>query len=130
MLNFIYENSISLFFYSFVLFSIVLALLVLFVNNPIYSILCLIFTFCMASGILLLFDADFIALILVIIYVGAIAVLFLFIVMMLNIRNLEQVSQLNFLYYLSSILGIFIFMYFINTNMNFDFEKYGLFLNK
>jgi NADH-quinone oxidoreductase subunit J len=55
-------------------------------KNPVHSVLFLILTFFNSSAIVLLLNADFLALIFVIVYVGAIAVLFLFVVMMLNIK--------------------------------------------
>jgi NADH-quinone oxidoreductase subunit J len=59
---------------------------VLFVKNPVHSVLFLIFAFCNAAGLLFIFKADFLGLIFIIIYVGAIAILFLFVVMMLNVK--------------------------------------------
>ena len=55
-------------------------------KNPVHSVLSLIFTFCNAAAILLMLNAEFLGLIFIIIYVGAIAVLFLFVVMMLNVK--------------------------------------------
>ena len=71
-------------------FSILLLLSSIFVfisKNPVHSVLFLILTFCNASGILFLFNAEFLGLVFLIIYVGAIAVLFLFVVMMLNVKS-------------------------------------------
>ena len=61
-------------------------------RNPVYSVLWLIFVFCNASALFILLGAEFIAMTLVIVYVGAVAVLFLFVVMMLNI-NLEEIKS-------------------------------------
>ena len=60
--------------------------------NPVESVLFLILTFCNAAAILFIFDAEFLGLIFVIIYVGAIAVLFLFVIMMLNVKIQDQQS--------------------------------------
>ena len=60
--------------------------MVILVQNSIYSVLFLVLSFVAAASLLLLFECEFIALMFVIIYVGAIAVLFLFIVMMLDIK--------------------------------------------
>lgn len=73
----------------FSLFTVFSARMVIAVTNPIYSILFLILVFTGSVGILLLLGAEFLAMILLIVYVGAIAVLFLFVVMMLNIRVIE-----------------------------------------
>ena len=65
-------------------------------KNPIHSVLFLILVFCNAAGILFIFNAEFLGLIFIIIYVGAIAVLFLFVIMMLRIKNKEEnLSNLN-----------------------------------
>jgi NADH-quinone oxidoreductase subunit J len=61
--------------------------LVILSNNPVESVLYLILTFCNAGTILFLFNLEFFGLIFIIIYVGAIAVLFLFVVMMINIKQ-------------------------------------------
>ena len=58
---------------------------VIFANNPVHSVLWLILTFFSVAGFFILVGAEFLALLLMIVYVGALAVLFLFVVMMLNI---------------------------------------------
>ncbi len=72
-------------FYLFATLTIVPAVAVIFARNPVHSVLWLILAFFNAAGLMLLAGAEFIALLLVIVYVGAVAVLFLFVVMMLNI---------------------------------------------
>ena len=72
-------------FYLFAAMTIASAVLVIFARNPVHSVLWLILAFFNAAGLMLLLGAEFIAMLLVIVYVGAVAVLFLFIVMMLNI---------------------------------------------
>src|ERR1041385_6004487 len=72
-------------FYLFATLTILPAVLVIFARNPVHSVLWLILAFFNAAGLMLLAGAEFIALLLVIVYVGAVAVLFLFVVMMLNI---------------------------------------------
>ncbi|MBA2772349.1 MAG: NADH-quinone oxidoreductase subunit J [Sphingomonas sp.] len=72
-------------FYLFATLTVTSALLVIFARNPVHSVLWLIVAFFNAAGLMLLAGAEFIALLLVIVYVGAVAVLFLFVVMMLNI---------------------------------------------
>ena len=72
-------------FYLFATLTILSAVLVIFARNPVHSVLWLILSFFNAAGLMLLMGAEFIALLLVIVYVGAVAVLFLFVVMMLNI---------------------------------------------
>lgn len=65
------------------------ALLVITARNPVYSVLFLILAFFNAAGLFVLLGAEFIAMLLVIVYVGAVAVLFLFVVMMLDINFAE-----------------------------------------
>ncbi|WP_206454307.1 NADH-quinone oxidoreductase subunit J [Aurantimonas marina] len=75
----------ALFFYIFALIAIGAALMVVFSKNPVHSVLFLITTFVSAAGLFLLTGAEFLALILIVVYVGAVAVLFLFVVMMLDV---------------------------------------------
>ena len=72
-------------FYLFATLTIGSAVLVIFARNPVHSVLWLILAFFNAAGLFLLVGAEFIAMLLVIVYVGAVAVLFLFVVMMLDI---------------------------------------------
>lgn len=72
-------------FYLFAAVTIASAVLVVFARNPVHSVLWLILAFFNAAGLMLLTGAEFIAMLLVIVYVGAVAVLFLFVVMMLDI---------------------------------------------
>ncbi|MBY0462261.1 MAG: NADH-quinone oxidoreductase subunit J [Alphaproteobacteria bacterium] len=77
----------SLLFYMFATALLLSASGVVFIRNPLYCVLCLIVAFFNAAGLFLLTGAEFLALILVIVYVGAVAVLFLFVVMMLDISK-------------------------------------------
>lgn len=70
-----------------VLFSTLSGIMVISSYNPVHSVLWLVFTFLGAAGLFLLYDFGFLALILVIVYVGAIATLFLFVVMMLDLSS-------------------------------------------
>ena len=72
-------------FYLFATLTIASAVAVIFARNPVHSVLWLILAFFNAAGLMLLVGAEFIAMLLVIVYVGAVAVLFLFVVMMLDI---------------------------------------------
>ena len=72
-------------FYLFATLTIGSAVAVIFARNPVHSVLWLILAFFNAAGLMLLAGAEFIAMLLVIVYVGAVAVLFLFVVMMLDI---------------------------------------------
>jgi NADH-quinone oxidoreductase subunit J len=76
-------------FYLFASLVIGSAALVIFARNPVHSVLWLIVAFFNAAGLMVLVGAEFIAMLLVIVYVGAVAVLFLFVVMMLDIDFAE-----------------------------------------
>ncbi|CAL8981140.1 NADH-quinone oxidoreductase subunit J [Rhodoplanes serenus] len=75
----------ALFFYLFAGVCVASALMVIASRNPVHSVLFLILAFVNASGLFVLMGAEFLALILVVVYVGAVAVLFLFVVMMLDV---------------------------------------------
>ncbi len=72
-------------FYLFASVMLLSATAVITLKNPVHSVLCLILAFFNAAGLFLMLGAEFVAMILVIVYVGAVAVLFLFVVMMLDI---------------------------------------------
>ena len=91
-----------IFLHSYFTFLLLLSsIFVLISKNPVHSVLFLIFCFCNAAGILFLFNAEFLGLIFIIVYVGAIAILFLFVVMMLNVK---VYSSDNIIYYLPFLL--------------------------
>lgn len=73
-------------FYAFSVIMVVSALMMTISRNPVHAVLWLILTFVCASGLMVLLGAEFIAMIMLMIYVGAVAVLFLFVVMMLDIN--------------------------------------------
>ncbi|UJW73326.1 NADH-quinone oxidoreductase subunit J [Rhizobium sp. SL42] len=79
----------ALFFYLFAIVAVVSAFMVISARNPVHSVLFLILTFVNAAGLFLLTGAEFLAMILLVVYVGAVAVLFLFVVMMLDIDFTE-----------------------------------------
>ena len=86
----------SLFFILFSLFSslaLLSAVLVIISKNPVYSALFLILSFCNASALLFLLKLEFLPITFLVVYVGAIAVLFLFVIMMLNIKISEIKKQ-------------------------------------
>jgi NADH-quinone oxidoreductase subunit J len=76
-------------FYLFAVLVIASAVMVIMSRNPVHSVLWLILAFFNAAGLMVLVGAEFIAMLLVIVYVGAVAVLFLFVVMMLDIDFAE-----------------------------------------
>ena len=88
----------ALFFYLFAGVCIASAFMVIAAKNPVHSVLFLILAFFNASGLFILMGAEFLAMILIIVYVGAVLVLFLFVVMMLDV-DFAELRQ-GFLQYL------------------------------
>lgn len=79
----------AVFFYFFAFIAVAAAFGVISARNPVHSVLYLILTFFNAAGLFLLTGAEFLAMILLVVYVGAVAVLFLFVVMMLDVDFAE-----------------------------------------
>ena len=97
---------------TFYLFSAVIllsSLMVISAKNPVHSVLFLILSFLNAAGIFVILHAEFLAMILIIVYVGAVAVLFLFVVMMLDIKS--SISKENILQYMP--IGLLVGLVFI-----------------
>ena len=88
----------AIFFYLFSAVTIASAIMVVGARNPVHSVLFLILAFFNSAGLFLLLGAEFLAMILVVVYVGAVAVLFLFVVMMLDVDFVElRQGVLNYL---------------------------------
>ena len=81
-------------FYAFSTVTVAAALMVTLSRNPVHSVLWLILTFLSAAGLFVLLGAEFVAMLLIIVYVGAVAVLFLFVVMMLDVDFAELKSEM------------------------------------
>ena len=96
----------ALVFYMFAALAVASGVMVISSRNPVHSVLFLIFCFFNAAGLFLLLGAEFLAMVLVVVYVGAVAVLFLFVVMMLDINSVELKE--GFLQYLpvGAVIGL------------------------
>jgi len=96
----------ALAFYLFASVTVASAVMVISARNPVHSVLFLILAFFNSAGLFVLLGAEFLAMILVVVYVGAVAVLFMFVVMMLDI-NVAELRQ-GFLQYLplGSVVGL------------------------
>ncbi len=96
----------ALAFYLFAAITVASGVMVISARNPVHSVLFLILAFFNAAGLFVLMGAEFLAMILIVVYVGAVAVLFLFVVMMLDI-NFTELRQ-GFLQYLpiGALVGI------------------------
>ena len=100
----------TLAFYLFAIVTVASAVMVISARNPVHSVLFLILAFFNSAALFVLVGAEFLAMILVIVYVGAVAVLFLFVVMMLDI-NFVELRQ-GFLHYLpvGGIIGLILLL--------------------
>ena len=94
----------SIFFYLFSAITLLAGLMVITSKNPVHSVLFLILAFFNAAGLFVMLGAEFLAMLLVVVYVGAVAVLFLFVVMMLDI-NFSELRE-GFQKYMPLGLGI------------------------
>ncbi len=91
-------NAAAAFFYLFAGITVASAFMVVASRNPVHSVLFLILAFVNAAGLFLLLGAEFLAMLLIVVYVGAVAVLFLFVVMMLDVDFAEfRQGFLNYL---------------------------------
>ena len=97
-------------FYMFAIITVVAAVVVISTRNPVHSVLFLILGFFNSAGLFVLLGAEFLAMILVVVYVGAVAVLFMFVVMMLDVSIVEVRD--GFLHYLplGAVIGFILVM--------------------
>ena len=119
---------------SFYIFSVVIlisSLMVITSKNPVHSVLFLILSFFNGAGLFIILHAEFLAMILIIVYVGAVAVLFLFVVMMLDFKI--SLDKNNILQYLP--IGFFVGLVFISElmivliNTKFDLSNIQILVN-
>ena len=107
-------------FYLFSFIIILCSIGVISTKNPVYAVLFLILAFINSSILFLFLNAEFLAMLLIVVYVGAVAVLFLFVVMMLNINNEEKKSKIQkftpFTLVLVSIVFIELSFVFLSDN--------------
>lgn len=82
-------------------------------RNPVHSVLWLILSFLSAAGLFVLLGAEFVAMLLIIVYVGAVAVLFLFVVMMLDVDFAELKAEMARYMPLALLIGLVILMQFV-----------------
>ena len=97
-------------FYAFALGAIAGGLFTVIARNPVHSVLWLILAFLSSAGLFVLLGAEFVAMLLVIVYVGAVAVLFLFVVMMLDVDFAEMKAEMAKYVPLALLMGIVILM--------------------
>nr|UQT68320.1 NADH dehydrogenase subunit 6 [Nothophytophthora sp.] len=111
-------NFETIFFFTFSGIALTSAIFVIYSTNTIYSAFFLILVFINSTGLLLISKVEFIAIMLIIIYVGAITVLFLFVIMMLNVNVLIDKNKHNFGYI--PIIFLISFIFFLETYIMFS----------
>ncbi|MFD1913462.1 NADH-quinone oxidoreductase subunit J [Halodurantibacterium flavum] len=97
-------------FYAFALVTVAAGFLVVVARNPVHSVLWLILAFLSSAGLFVLLGAEFVAMLLIIVYVGAVAVLFLFVVMMLDIDFAALKAEMAKYVPLAALIGLVILM--------------------
>ncbi|WP_372887049.1 NADH-quinone oxidoreductase subunit J [Shimia sp.] len=103
---------VALTFYLFAISAVVGGLFTVISRNPVHSVLWLILAFLSSAGLFVLLGAEFVAMLLIIVYVGAVAVLFLFVVMMLDIDFAELKAGMAQYLPLALLIGLILLMQF------------------
>ena len=99
-------------FYCFAVVTVAAGLMVTVSRNPVHSVLWLILAFLSSAGLFVLLGAEFVAMLLIIVYVGAVAVLFLFVVMMLDVDFAELKGEMARTMPLALLIGVIIILQF------------------
>ena len=110
----------NVFFLLFATITVLSSIAVISSRNPVHSVLFLILAFVNSAGIFVIAGAEFLAMILLIVYVGAVAVLFLFVVMMLNITSDTVKVQAKKYFFSGSLVGIILLLELIFSFANLD----------
>jgi NADH-quinone oxidoreductase subunit J len=97
-------------FYGFAVCTITGGLMTVLARNPVHSVLWLILSFLSSAGLFVLLGAEFVAMLLIIVYVGAVAVLFLFVVMMLDVDFAELKAEMSKYLPLGLLIGVIFLM--------------------
>ena len=116
---------LSLFFYLFASITVISALMVVISRNPVHSVLFLILTFFNSSALFVLMGAEFLAMLLLVVYVGAVAVLFLFIVMMLNIDFLTLRKGMSKNAPIGVVVGLILFFEIVISIVGVNFGEFS-----
>nr|WP_286193307.1 NADH-quinone oxidoreductase subunit J [Boseongicola sp. H5] len=109
-------------FYTFAIILVTAALFVVVARNPVHSVLWLILCFIQAAGFFVLLGAEFVAFLLVIVYVGAVAVLFLFVVMMLDVDFAELKAEMAKYVPLAGLIGVVLMMQLVLAFGTWEFS--------
>jgi NADH-quinone oxidoreductase subunit J len=131
----------NIFIYFTCVVIVVAALQVIFAKNPVHSVILLVLVFLQTAVLFILLGAEFLAILLVTVYIGAIAILFLFVVMLLNVRVVEIYSSLQYHVPIGALAGLcfgallalvcvheFKSFMFVLHGLQFDHLEFNLFL--
>nr|YP_010117993.1 NADH dehydrogenase subunit 6 [Phytophthora captiosa]QPN54004.1 NADH dehydrogenase subunit 6 [Phytophthora captiosa] len=113
-------NFETIFFYTFSTIALTSAIFVIYSTNTIYSAFFLILVFTNSTGLLLISEVEFLSIMLIIIYVGAITVLFLFVIMMLDVNILIDKNKINNNFGYLPIIFLISFIFFLETFVMFS----------
>ena len=113
-------NFETIFFYTFSTIALTSAIFVIYSTNTIYSAFFLILVFTNSTGLLLISEVEFLSIMLIIIYVGAITVLFLFVIMMLDVNILIDKNKINNNLGYLPIIFLISFIFFLETFIMFS----------
>jgi len=113
-------------FYLFAITVVTAGLFVTLARNPVHSVLWLILAFLSSAGLFVLLGAEFVAMLLIIVYVGAVAVLFLFVVMMLDVDFAELKAEMASYIPIASLIGIILLMQLAMVFGNWTFSEEAL----
>lgn len=124
---------LSSFFFLFSSIALTSAMMVILTSNPVYSALFLILVFFNSGLLILLLDLEFLALIFILIYIGAIMVLVLFVIMMLDIKQTTLYLNMSYYFFISGFFLIILaseFLYFISSDLtSFQTNTFYSYLN-
>lgn len=98
-----------IYIYIFMFIFLLMALSAILLNNPVLSVLCLVNVFILGAGLTFSLGLDYLGILLLLIYVGAISILFLFVVMLLNVRQTELNQSFLRFWWLGLLIGFFLF---------------------
>lgn len=116
----------ALAFYLFAICTITGGLFTVISRNPVHSVLWLILAFLSSAGLFVLLGAEFVAMLLIIVYVGAVAVLFLFVVMMLDVDFAELKAEMSRYLPLALLIGLVLLMQMTLAYGAWDFAEHAM----
>ncbi|WP_412563421.1 NADH-quinone oxidoreductase subunit J [Thalassobius sp. MITS945101] len=116
----------ALAFYLFAICTITGGLFTVISRNPVHSVLWLILAFLSSAGLFVLLGAEFVAMLLIIVYVGAVAVLFLFVVMMLDVDFAELKAEMSRYLPLALLIGVVLLMQMTLAYGAWDFAEHAM----